>query len=504
MPPRKKTKQIEEFGDFQTPYSLARDACDVLSRLQVKPATIIEPTCGEGSFLLAALDAFSSAEQVLGRDINPAYVDVTARLLADHPQGGKARVAQADFFSTDWAGLLAACAEPILIIGNPPWVTNSGLGVLGSSNLPEKSNFHRYAGLDAITGKSNFDISEWMLIQLLECLDSRTATLAMLCKTAVARKVLVHAWKRQLNVGSAALYGIDAAKHFSAAVDACLLVCQFAPGSRSLDCDVCSELANADRNRSLGYRDGRLLADVGAYERLKHLRGREVYRWRSGVKHDCSGVMEFREEGGRLVNADGEVVEIETEYLFPMLKSSEVANGSTEHPTRWMLVTQKTVGEDTSVIERTAPKTWEYLNRHAGRLDKRGSAIYKNRPRFSVFGVGEYSFAPFKVAISGFYKRLAFAEIGNLEGKPIVLDDTSYFVPCHSRREADLIAAMLNSDLAREFYSAFVFWDAKRPITIDILRQLSLSALAKELQLEREFLAHLKRHPKAEKQITMF
>ncbi|NLS95766.1 MAG: SAM-dependent DNA methyltransferase [Planctomycetaceae bacterium] len=191
MPPRKKTKQIEEFGDFQTPCSLARDACSVLSQLRAKPATIIEPTCGEGSFLLAALEAFSSAEQVLGRDINPAYVDAAARLLADHPQGGKAKVAQADFFSTDWASLLGTCAEPILVIGNPPWVTNSGLGVLGSSNLPEKSNFHRYAGLDAITGKSNFDISEWMLIQLLECLDGRRATLAMLCKTAVARKVLV-------------------------------------------------------------------------------------------------------------------------------------------------------------------------------------------------------------------------------------------------------------------------------------------------------------------------
>ena len=45
-----------------------------------------------------------------------------------------------------------------------------------------------------MTGKSNFDISEWMLIRLLEALQGRRATIAMLCKTATARKVLRHAW----------------------------------------------------------------------------------------------------------------------------------------------------------------------------------------------------------------------------------------------------------------------------------------------------------------------
>ena len=33
-------------------------------------------------------------------------------------------------------------------------------------------------------------------------------------------------------------------------------------------------------------------------------------------------------------------------------------------------------------------------------LDNRKSSIYNKRPRFSIFGIGDYSFSKWKVAIS--------------------------------------------------------------------------------------------------------
>src|SRR5262249_47250474 len=138
-----------------------------------------------------------------------------------------------------------------------------------------------------------------------------------------------------------------------------------------------------------------------------------------------------------------------------------------------------TVGDDTAEIERRAPKTWRYLLRHAEALDRRGSSIYRKRPRFSVFGVGDYTFAPWKVAISGFYKPLKFTVVSSWEGKPTVLDDTAYFVVCESESEARCVASLLNSTASREFFSAFIFWDAKRPITVEQLRRLDLMALAR-------------------------
>ena len=151
-----------------------------------------------------------------------------------------------------------------------------------------------------------------------------------------------------------------------------------------------------------------------------------------------------------------------------------------------MLVTQRNVAEDTAGIRSVAPKTWRYLASHADRLDGRASSIYRKRPRFSVFGVGDYSFAPSKVAVAGLYKELGFAGVGRFAGKPIVLDDTCYFLPCRTKRQADGIASVLNSEVSREFFSAFVFRDAKRPITIEILQRLDLAALAREVGLDLE------------------
>jgi hypothetical protein len=62
-----------------------------------------------------------------------------------------------------------------------------------------------------------------------------------------------------------------------------------------------------------------------------------------------------------------------------------------------------------------------------------------------------------------------------------MLDDTGYFIPCHSEAEARHLASILNSDVAAEFFKAFIFWDAKRPITVDVLRKLNIHALAREL-----------------------
>jgi hypothetical protein len=190
--------------------------------------------------------------------------------------------------------------------------------------------------------------------------------------------------------------------------------------------------------------------------------------------------MELRREPGGFRNGFDDFVELDETHVYPMLKSSDVANGETERPSRWMLVTQRSVGEDTAAIKRSAPATWAYLCHHAGHLDRRSSSIYRGRPRFSVFGVGPYTFSPWKVAISGFYKRLGFAKVGPFEGKPVVFDDTSYFLPCSSRKEADLLCALLNSDTASEFYSSLIFWDAKRPITVGVLSQLNIPALADE------------------------
>jgi len=472
----RKRKEIMEFGDFQTPPRLAEDVCRTLVHPILSPATIIEPTCGVGNFLAAALEVFPNTKRVLGVDINHQYIAKAIQQIQGKYQ--KAELIQGDFFSTKWKEILQSCEEPILVIGNPPWVTNTHLSKLNSSNSPEKSNHNGLSGYDAISGKSNFDISEWMLTRIFDWLSGRRAVLAMLCKTSVARKVLLYAWKSGVQIQRSNMHLIDAQDSFGVAVDACLLSSFFTPGTVSNTCKVFSNLKAEEPDKEFGFVDGHLVADIEKFHHWRSLIGPELYRWRSGIKHDCSAVMELRSTIFGNVNGMHEHVEIEEDYLFPFFKSSDIANNRIANPKRYLLVPQRRVGEDTRIIRHVAPKTWHYLEAHATLLDNRKSAIYTRQPRFSVFGVGDYTFAPWKVAVSGLYKQLDFHIVPSFKGKPSVLDDTCYFLGCHSEEEAHYIKSLLDSEPAQALYSSMLFTDAKRPITVDLLRRLDFRALA--------------------------
>ena len=151
---------------------------------------------------------------------------------------------------------------------------------------------------------------------------------------------------------------------------------------------------------------------------------------------------------------------------------------------RWLIVPQQYVGEDTSKIERIAPKTWEYLNRYKEVLENRGSSIYNKKPSFSIFGVGPYTFTNWKIGVSGFHKQLNFSVIRPIHNRPVVLDDTSYFLPASSKEEAILFYALLKHPIVTKFLNTIIYWNAKRPISQKILQQLHLSKITRRANLE--------------------
>ncbi len=488
---RVKTNAIAEFGDFQTPRALADRVCALLGEIGVAPASIVEPTCGRGAFVFASANRWPLAQSVLGFELNSTHLAIASENLAVRADHSRIILEQSDFFDTNWKALLDKLPEPVLVIGNPPWVTNAHISSLGGSNVPKKSNFKGHKGFDAITGKANFDISEWMLLKLTDALDRRNAVLAMLVKTVVARKLLYHSWKAGHSLVDANMFRIDAGAHFDAAVDASLIVMKFGQSPMSMRAHVFGQLSQSiPPIATIALVDDSIVADLDAYKETKQLCGSCGLKWRSGIKHDCSKVMELRRDGERFRNGLGETVELEHDYLFPMLKTSEVAGGNTGNCSRWMIVPQRRIGDCTSGIAECAPRTWEYLQEHRQRLGKRGSSIYRDKPDFSIFGIGDYTFAPWKIAISGMYKTLRFVKVGSCDGKPVVLDDTSNFLPCPTEASASLLLSMLESKVAQTFYRAFVFWDAKRPVTIELLGRLDLYALASELGIRSKFEEH--------------
>lgn len=438
---------------------------------------------------MAASEIFGNSPDYWGFEINPDYIKA-ARDALKSTELPSTTIQKRNFYDINWKQFLGERATPILIIGNPPWITNAGMGVIKGKNLPEKSNFQGHGGFAAKTGKANFDISEWMLIRLLEASQGSKVTIAMLCKTATARKVLRHAWVNGLDVGPSSVHIIDATKEFGVAVDACLLYTHTGTASPDCTATLYGGLSFDEPLRTFGLVNGELVSDIHAYQASIAIEGLELRKWRSGIKHDAAKVMEFTLTDGVYVNGFGERCDLEDDYLFPLLKSSDIANGRLK-PTRYVLVTQRRVSDPTSNIKTTAPKTWRYLLKHAKQLDNRGSSIYAKRSRFSIFGVGDYSFSPAKVAISGLYKNIRFQAVGRSMGKPIMVDDTCYFIPCNSKSEADFFATLLNSEKAQLFLSSLIFRDAKRPVTIDILKRVDLEKLAKQVGKETTAIKYL-------------
>lgn len=486
----------KEFGDYQTPTDLAKQISELLASQGVSPKSVIEPSCGQGSFITAAAMEFTSCEKILGFELNPNYVQQARQRIdrAAFRSTLSVEIQHADFFKTDWIAVLNSVPHPALVLGNPPWITNAALSLMKSSNVPPKTNFQSRKGFAALTGKSNFDISEWMLIRLLEALnETRSGHLAMLCKLSSARKTLRHAWTSGIRTTRSEIRLIDGKEHFGISATACLLNIQVGSADNGRECPVYSSLLSSTDDRVLGIQNNELIGDIEAYRNTMDIDGQSYLRWRSGLKHDASKVMELTRQQDRFVNGFGQEVDIEKDYVYPLLKSSDVANGRLEAK-RYVIVTQTNPGSDTETVAISAPKTWNYLLQHADILDGRRSSIYKRRARFAIFGIGDYSFAPWKVAISGLYKVVRFLAIPPVDDKPVMLDDTCYFVACRDENEAVLLAQILNSEPAIRFMKSLMYIDDKRPVNSDLLNRMNIKTIAEKigvLESLEEFLPNI-------------
>ena len=360
----------------------------------------------------------------------------------------------------------------VLAIGNPPWVTNSKLCEIGSDNLPVKTNFKKVKGLEAITGKGNFDIAEYICIQLIEKFAAENVYFAFLLKNSVIKNLVYEQKAGKASLSDIAQYNIDAQKEFNVSVAAALLSMRLFGGHERI-CQVFDFYTKTLLNR-FGWVKDKFVADVDNYVKTQVIDGVSPFIWRSGLKHDCSKVMELCKIDGKYVNSFGEVVDIEDDVVYPLIKSSDVKGEVITQTRKYVIVTQHSTNEDTRVLKERHPKAYHYLMSHSEHLDNRKSSIYKDRPRFCMFGIGDYTFKKYKVIISGLYKQTSFSLVSEIDGKTAVCDDTCYMLGFDRYNVARLTLEILNSQPVQAFVHSVCFYDAKRAINKDLLMRVSL------------------------------
>jgi len=481
------------YGDFQTNEDLAGNVVAYLQNNGLSPQLIIEPTCGKGRFIQAALTHFTRLEKVIGIEIYYPYVWETKFgilelfLKQESTCKPKIKIIHEDIFNFDLDKLAKKNKDlNTLVIGNPPWVTNSELSTLNSNNLPKKSNFKSHKGIDAITGKGNFDIGEYISIKILKHFDECKGMFAFLVKNSVVKNILHNQSKSKYKIGNIRQLNIDAKKEFNVSVDACLLLINFNL-SPEFTCQV-TDFYTRKEITEFGWHKNKFVYSISDYNKIENLDGKSPFIWRQGMKHDCSKIMELNRLDGHFINGFKEEVNPEENLLYGLLKSSDLKNEVISSYRKTTIVTQKKIGQDTSYIKREYPKIYNYLNNNRAYFDKRKSSIYRGKPPFSIFGIGDYSFAKFKVAISGMYKRTTFSLVLPEKDKPLMLDDTCYFIGFETLKEAQIAQKILNSDIVQSFLKAIIFLDAKRPITKDILMRIDIEKAYYLLGLENEVL----------------
>lgn len=474
-----------EWGDIQTPKLTTDKIIKLIKDLKISPDIIIEPTYGTGNFIISSLEQFQNIKKIYGIEIHKEYEwsfksKLLTRFLHSKKLIPEIKLFRESIFDHDFDINIFKNSKHILIIGNPPWVTNTELSHLKSSNIPKKNNFKKFKGIDAITGKSNFDLAESIILHLLATFSNFHGEMIMLCKNIVIKNLVKELPNYGFKISDIRSISIDAQEIFEKSVDASLLIIKLGKKSSNFTCsEITFEQPNSIK-RVFGWIDGYFVSNTLDYLKFRDVEGICCFSWRSGIKHDCVGSLELTQDKKIIHNKFTNIVNVESDTLYPLLKGSMLKNFIISKSNKKLIVTQKRIAEDTNKL-KDYPKLWKYLNDNLEFFKKRKSIIYKEKDNFSIFGVGDYSFKPYKVAIAGMYKEPRFSLCIPIDKKPVVFDDTCYFLSFDIFLDALFTNTLLNSDISINFLKSISFVDSKRPYTKENLSRINIYNISKKI-----------------------
>jgi RMKL-like, methyltransferase domain len=451
---------LTPIGAVYTPDWLADHVLDVIG--WQPDDDLLDPTCGDGAFLRAALrrrlaaGADDPLRDLRGIDIDPAAVRAARAALRDMAGGDPA---------VEVGDALDATAQARFVVGNPPWVKWSALPREYAARIQSRSRALGVFGRDRWVGGIETDFSTVITHHALRSLLAPGGTLAFVLSGSVFANEASEGFRRFDGARVVVVEDYAALRPFAESVHATLLVLRR------------GEPTTYPVPYRVHRRDGvdELLAapvpgtDAGPWlkgTRRQHatwrrIFGRGAYRARKGVTTDLTGAFfvtaEQRGATARITNdpARGRkplptvTAEVEAEHVFPLLRGRDLHSGPELH----VLVPQRGMHGDPD-LPRTAPLTHAYLERFRPALEQRSSLrrYQPGAPYWSLWNVGPYTFSPHKVVWREISGRFAATHVGP---EVIVCDHKLYFVPCESEAEAHYLTNVLCAPTIAEAITAY-------------------------------------------------
>jgi Putative RNA methylase family UPF0020 len=486
-------------GEFYTPDWLAAHTLDAAGWRPEQ--SLLDPTCGTGTFVLEGLrrrlDAMPGAgaaellDGLYGLDLNPLavvaaraslVVALARRLRPDAPVELPVRLADAMSPPLD-------VPRVDLVAGNPPWVKWSKLPPERAASIRPRSV---ELGLvdDKWVGGTEVDVSAVLTYQALDRYCAPGGTLAFLVTGTLFSSAAGQGFRRWRlpsgeHVEVSTVEDFGALQPFEGASTHTTLLVLRRSGRPTtypvpyLVWTGTTATPLAAQPVPTGKAGPWLRGTPSQLDSWARLFGatEPAYRARKGVTTDANGVFFVRAERSSTVDIlrvandptlgrrDLPRVETEVEqaHVFPLLRGRGVASfRATPDPDHAILVPQRGMHGDPD-LPSTAPRTHAYLARFQAALESRSSyrRFQRDQAWWSLWSTGGYTFAPYKVVwreMSG--GRFAAAYVGThqhpvLGERVVVPDHKVYFVPLDTEPEAAYLTGLLNAPLVATAVTAY-------------------------------------------------
>jgi hypothetical protein len=217
-------------------------------------------------------------------------------------------------------------------------------------------------------------------------------------------------------------------------------------------------------------------AELRASENLK---GKNPYRARRGastepygvfwlrvkeVRLDCKLVIENLHDRGKREIPPVNTA-IESDLVYPAVSGGDVVRFGLQS-SFYVLISQDPKARrpyPESWMLDHVPLTYAYLKPFEQVLLSRGSKVVRQFAEktefYAMYGIGEYSFAPYRVTWKRMASRMAAVVLSTLPTpfgrKTVISTDTTSFMVARNRTEAHYLCAILNSQVVDEFIRSF-------------------------------------------------
>lgn len=103
-------------------------------------------------------------------------------------------------------------------------------------------------------------------------------------------------------------------------------------------------------------------------------------------------------EKGKKFEVDTTEATIERDLVYPLVKSRNIEKWKLKDYIYALVPQKKTTDDNEAELKTRYPDTWEYLKKYKIVLEQgRKSVWFKGKPFYKIYGLGKYSWAPFKV-----------------------------------------------------------------------------------------------------------